>query len=80
MTNAWDKPIDTNEYLGEDEPVRYYENMLWRLRKEEKETPFTKLQMRDLIFKICNKVEILEDQMKLLKQEIAELKDASSIE
>ena len=75
MTNI---AIDITEYLGEDEPVRYYENMLWRLRKAEKETPFTKLQMRDLIFKICNKVEILEDQITLLKKEIAELKDAST--
>ena len=60
------------------EPERYYEWILWRLRQEKPETPLSKLELKDLLYKVSNRVEILEDQNTLLKKEIAELKDAST--
>ena len=60
------------------EPERYYEWILWRLHQEKPETPLSKLELKDLLYKVSNRVEILEDQITLLKKEIAELKDAST--
>ena len=45
------------------EPERYYEWILWRLRQEKPETPLSKLELKDLLYKVSNRVEILEDQI-----------------